>query len=163
MSKRILLPAGRCKSACAVSSWNIREPDETVGGDSVLCLSSRDVLRLRWNRRAHWLLQTRVFLSWRRCGSGTQGHAMPSWTLLSAGIFPGVPLSGWNLHGVHGSSVLPVLLLRYVLGWGGCHISDELLWYAVFRGEVRADWGYIGIGSDLLIVPRRHVHALHGS
>jgi hypothetical protein len=67
-----------------------------------------------------------------------------------------------HVRGAHGSSVLPVLPRRHVLGWGECRISDELLWYALHRGEVRAGWGYIGIGS-LLIVSRRHVRGANGS
>jgi hypothetical protein len=38
-----------------------------------------------------------------------------------------------------------------------------MLWYAVLCGEIRADWVYIGIGNDLLIVPRWHVHGVDGS
>ena len=65
-------------------------------------------------------------------------------------------------------SVLRVLPLWHVLGWGGRHVFVDLLWHALLRGEVRAEWGYIGIGSDLLIVPRWHVRCnirggLHGS
>jgi hypothetical protein len=53
---------------------------------------------------------------------------------------------------------------RHVLS---SHFFIDLLWCALLRGDVRADWGYIGIGSNLLIVhcgqvrSRKSVDYLH--